>query len=169
MDLQLINEQFRRHNEINAAFWLKEAQVLEGLRLNEANLEIADGFWAHESAQPIPFEQKRSYDELLKLAGKVCVIALQHQSRKGGKVSKTGPLQKFIEKTVEETPDITEHDLLLRLKRLQGVRFDKECDCLTGDSLKLHFMDGNGAEESALISGLKDRLYRAKRKNRCKH
>jgi hypothetical protein len=149
-------------NEINAAFWLNETQILEAHRRGEANLEIAAGFWTDECARPIPLEQKRSYDELLKRAGKVCVIALQHQSRKGGKVSKTGPLQKFILKTVEVTPSMTEHALLLRLKNLSGVRIDKECDCLADEPPMLHFTDGNGAEESALISGLKGRLFRAK-------
>lgn len=155
-------------NRINDLFWRKERKNQERLMANEANLEIALDLVKAEYATPTYFVLKRSYGTLLHQANTFRTIALKEQASKGGKASKTGPLQKLIIRAIKQNPAINEHKLYLLLKKHPGVRIEQPSETVAGEPPMVHFMDKKCEEESAQVSGLKDRLYRAKKSFRAK-
>ena len=89
-------------------------------------------------------------------------------SRKGGRAHKCDALQDLIREIVLGQPHITAGQLLRVLRGSPGagvvVSIDEESDVLAGEARMIHFVDDNGTSKTASISGLKDRLSRAKKK-----
>jgi hypothetical protein len=84
-------------------------------------------------------------------------------SRRGGKAPQRDPLQKLIEEIVCQDPKISQPQLWHRLRKEIGngtiVSIDPE-----GPARKIHFVASDGKVKTAAVSGLKDRLSRAKQK-----
>lgn len=79
--------------------------------------------------------------------------------RKGGRASKTDPLQKLIVRVVRQRPFITAKELESYLEAHQDA--DPIIEICGGI---IRFWNHDGSEKSAPLSGLKDRLSRAKKK-----
>jgi len=92
----------------------------------------------------------------------------------GGKAKKPNALQGVIEEIVREDPNITEPQLPEKLAGDAGAgvveKIDKPSDrVLECDPLYIHYFDEDGRPRTAPLGGLKDRLFRAKRKIRNSH
>ena len=113
----------------------------------------------HTRGTPVYFQV--SIYEALENAEHIGQRFFAQRSRKGGKARTTDSLQLLIEEIVERCPSITAHQLLCELQSQQhfGViqDIDDETICFTncGDRFK-----------TAALTGLKDRLSRAKIKLR---
>jgi hypothetical protein len=82
---------------------------------------------------------------------------LQQQGRIGGRATKADTLHEIINNIVQQRPDITERELLGWLKKQQGLGIIQDLD-----ERAIWFTTKDGRSKSAAISGLKDRLSRAK-------
>ena len=80
----------------------------------------------------------------------------------GGRAIKEDPLQKYILALVQTRPDITSPQLLKVLVNEVGCGLIEEVD--QDDEGLIYFKNGKGKRNDAEISGLKDRLSRAKKK-----
>jgi len=143
-------------NEANRIFWASEKVQMERRMEDRIILLIAVELSKAEAARrPVYFQS--SFNEHLADAESVKPCILGELGRRGGKASKTDPLQKLIEDVVRRQPSITEEKLRYYLKRHGHPIFDI-CD---GTIL---FCNHDNSEKSAPLSGLKDRLSRAKKK-----
>ena len=120
----------------------------------------------------VAFRERKSLDEALadaevtiRAVRKVVVAAERQRAksicRSGGLARKSDALQILIEQLVQDTAEISQRDLLHQLKREQG-----QGTITTIDGKEIQFRTFKGKLKSAPISGLKDRLHRAKNKNR---
>jgi len=82
-------------------------------------------------------------------------------ARHASQYPRTNPLQEVINSIVKKDPKISEKMLLRELEKLKGKRVIDDID-----NTKIHFRARSGAERAAPITGLKDRLSRAKRAER---
>ena len=83
---------------------------------------------------------------------------LSQRGRKGGQAKKTDALQTFIIEIARQCPEVTCPLLLARLRDQAPIPPIIEVD---GDTI--YFTSRGGREGTAKISGLKDRLSRAKK------
>jgi len=81
-------------------------------------------------------------------------------SQKGGRAVKEDFLSRLIDKLVLAKPDLTQRQLFHELKKLESGGNVKLAD---GDKTII-FWDDNGKKKTAPVTGLKDRLFRAKEK-----
>ena len=79
-------------------------------------------------------------------------------AKKGGAAAKADPLHMDILRIVRGSPNITEPELRNQLKMMFGRDFDNENKAID--------FSAKGKEKSAPLSGLKDRLFRAKKQIR---
>lgn len=107
----------------------------------------------------------QSIDRVAKAAAASRSASLGHFGRLGGGSKKTDALQELILEVVRCNPRITEPQLLAKLRdRLQqGVIVEIDEDPSSPDPPEIEFNDHHGKWGHAPISGLKDRLSRAKK------
>jgi hypothetical protein len=87
-------------------------------------------------------------------------------SQKGGRGSKPDALQEVILEIVAKNPKITTVQLEEALKEKKcedDIDIDSNEDLLAGDQRQIHYEDDDGNEKTSYLSGLKDRLYRARK------
>jgi hypothetical protein len=153
----------RTLSEINALhqkFWRARAKKTERLLADEHIAQEA--FIAVKEQSRLPVRCQMSYDSLLDREEarreRGLIWFRQENGRRGGKCRKSDRLQELIEDIVAKKPRIDCPTLLrlLRGKQGAGVIVDVDED--------ITFDDSNGKLKSAEITGLKDRLYRAKKK-----
>lgn len=117
----------------------------------------------------LPFRMWKTFEQALAQAEAANSISLSVFASKGGRARKTDVLQTVIIGIVRIDPDITQLRLLRKLRELAKTgsseicRVDQKADVLKGEVEQIHFWDGV-KEKTAPISGLKDRLCRAKKK-----
>jgi hypothetical protein len=156
-------------NERNRQFWLKQSELL-GRRIQEAALhEIAMNELSAEAAMRVPVRNRKSLEQILARAEKSKTIFQRAFSRNGGKASKPDALHRVIIEIVLNEPDINPRQLLHKIRKmakdghpvvsLVGQKSGLICD----QAEQIHFKD-NGKLQMAPVSGLKDRLSRAKKK-----
>jgi hypothetical protein len=107
------------------------------------------GLFAHLS-----LSDQQSLEALHSLAGDLTKDVLKEQSSRGGSRPKTDALQKRIIEIVEEHPKISAPQLLATLQAEDFVKSVADGE--------IEFTDGN-ATKTADVSGLKDRIYRARK------
>jgi len=118
-----------------------------------------------EVARLLPVYYQKSFEEALQDAAALFEDPVllkrthRHLSRLGGSSKKTDALQQVILEEVQKRPAITVTDLLKHLQSLQDLR--QVVDDI--DEEAISFTDRNGHPKNAPISGLKDRLSRAKK------
>jgi hypothetical protein len=121
-----------------------------------------------ESERMVAFGSRKSYEQGLADADYSRGVFWEDFSRRGGKVAKTDALQSWIMEAVRAERGISTHELLLKIKKLANLghsifaRVGRESGFSESDSDHIYF-DNNGKPKTAPVSGLKDRLSRAKK------
>jgi len=151
------SNQLRRMNEHNREFWGRENPLLSTRISDNALCEITMMMLSDEQAR-LPVYYQNSVSELARKAEQFQKIALTHRAKKAGRKKKTDSLQCLIEAIICRRPHVTASELkeMLTRDRYPNVITDIEGCCI-------YFQTKKGTEKSAKISGLKDRLFRAKR------
>ena len=145
-------------NRRHADFWRHETIEAERRSSDHDIRQLAMADLADEQARFVPIRNQKSWEQALRDAEALLQSCQRRLSLRGGKAKKQDALQRFIINIVRGRPKITEKELLLELEKARDVR-DVVADIEDGT---IHFVDGDRSKE-APISGLKDRLYLAKR------
>jgi hypothetical protein len=164
----------REVNERNCQFWLEQSSLMEQRVADEDVLCTAVNDLQSEALRQVPAYSRKSFEGALETATDVKLRFQRHAaksfqiafSKKGGRTPKTDALQKLILQIVRESPDISQQQLLHKLKKDGGgvvLGIDAENDVLRGDIREIHFVGRAEREETARVSGLKDRLSRARK------
>jgi hypothetical protein len=127
-------------------------------------LALALKFLADEASRIVPMKHRMGFEQALQ-AAEECADLLKKPvqsaaARKAGSAPKADALQIFIKMVVAKHPSISVADLMLKIKYQQGAGFVED---ITED--EICFVNGDKGLKCAPISGLKDRLSRAKRSN----
>lgn len=154
-------------NERNARFWLEQSQ-LRDRRLSDAALAAVAMRRVHsEAATGVPIRWHASLEQALAEAETEKEIILRELARKAGRAREADALQQLIREIVKQAPKITQSRLLYVLAGERGAGVVTAIDG-PGKGLagvrEIHFTDDNGNQRAASLSGLKDRLYRAKKR-----
>jgi hypothetical protein len=154
-------------NQANRLFWA-EQQILMDSRISDKSLlELALADLNSEYDRGVPVRARKTFEKAFDDVEKVRRLFHVKFSQKGGQKRKHDVLQEMIDGFVSANPNISEKDLLSRLKKEIGEgtieSIGSEAACLTGDDSLIRFFDDNGREKTASVRGLKDRLSRAKK------
>ena len=155
-------------NERNARFWAEQKILLEQ-RISDPGLyDLAKRDMDFEAARGVPVKQLKTLEQALADAAYGKAMFHSQLSIKGGRAPKSDSLQELIQNCAHENPKISQRELWHRLKKEIGkgiiVSIDAESPCEDGSVRKIHFMSSDGKVKTALVSGLKNRLSRAKAK-----
>lgn|ERR1700732_84407 len=156
----------REINEQNHRFWSVRSEICERRASDESLCDIALESIHSEIVRGIPVRSQKSFDQALADAEMAMKTLQSGFARKGGRPTGCDALQDVIEEIVEENPKI-------RLRQLRGeldgdhgagtiTSIDEEADVKADEPRMIHFVDDDGTPRTAPLSGLKDRLYRAK-------
>jgi hypothetical protein len=149
----------REINEANSRFWRKQRSLFDERMANDAIRETASEAWQAQQHRAVPLACQFSLEKALEDAERAGQRFLAQLARRGGTASKTDSLQLLIQKTVSRCPDISADRLLDALRANQGIDPAEDIDEHT-----IHFTNHDGRSKKASVSGLKDRLSRAKKK-----
>jgi hypothetical protein len=145
----------------NSEFWKKE-NILFAQRLsNETVRSVAFKILQDQVTRAVPLKWWKDLNAALEDAGNLQKQFATEAARKGGRARKTDALQTLIEQIVARKPNITQAQLLAELERCCEARDVSEIDNGT-----IYFESTKGSLKTAKLSGLKDRLSRAKKKLR---
>ena len=154
-------------NEQNRRFWQIQSDLLEKRMSDELLFDIATMDMRSETHRQIPIYSQKTLEQALADAEKVKNAFQSDFSRKGGSAHRCDALQSLIETIVVENPKITQGQLLRELRRDRAVgivtSIDEESDTLADEAKEINFVNEDGTPKTASVSGLKDRLSRAKR------
>lgn len=154
-------------NEQRRQFWLEQSELLSIRSCDPALCEIAVRDIAMEAERMVPVKYRKSLEQALADAENSRAIVQRAFSHKGGKASKADALQCLIVEIVRNDPKIARRQLLQRLRKMAEdghpvvFEVDEGSDVLC-DEAAIHFKD-KGTPKTAPVSGLKDRLSRAKK------
>jgi hypothetical protein len=153
--------QLKKINERNAAFYSRlrktEEQLSEEVRqfvFNQLKLEVAKG---------IPLYSRSSFYGVISDLEKASAVARIESARVAGKSKKTDRLQEVILQIVQDSSQITVSKLLAKLTGMQGQGVIEDVDDLSDSNPMISFKGSREEGCSAPISGLKDRLTRARK------
>jgi hypothetical protein len=146
-------------NQWNADFWADQGPLLKGRMADEAIRETAFEAMATETRKGLPLFYQKSIYEALDDAARARKRFMSQHARKGGLARKTDVLQELIERIVQRNLAITVRELEAKLKRVQGIEAIEDIS-----DRVVSFLNHDGRLKDAKLSGLKDRLSRAKKK-----
>ena len=152
-------------NTRNRAFWEAESAQAERRMADPDVFHRATVDMHGEVARLLPVYYQKSFEKALQDVAALSEDPVllkrthRHLSRLGGSSKKTDALQEVILEEVQKRPAITVTDLLKHLQSLQDLR--QVVDDI--DDGAIFFTDRNGHSKKAPVSGLKDRLSRAKK------
>jgi hypothetical protein len=156
-------------NERRRQFWLEQSELLN-IRICDTVLhDIAMRDIAMEEQRMVPVKNRKSLGQALADAENSRAIVQRAFARKGGKAAKGDTLQCLIVEIVRGESKITGWQLMHKLRKMAKdghpvvFEVDQQSDVLCDEAAKIHFKD-RGTSKTASISGLKDRLSRAKQK-----
>jgi hypothetical protein len=147
-------EMNRRYSE----FWAAENQNFER-RLGDTLIRaIATEVLESESARSVQVYSRITLESALAKAEELTNKIRSADGSRGGRPRRNDALQSLIEEIVAKNPKITDSLLLerIRLEQFGGIVEDV-------DDREMHFKHGEDESRSAPISGLKDRLSRARK------
>ena len=144
-------------NQANRGFWNKQRELLAQRLADDVLRETAFETMQSEQTRGLPVRHQISLYQALDDTDRIGRRSLTRLSRKGGKARKTDALQELIVQIAQRHPSITARELLSKLKSQQGIEPIMEVE----DSI-IGFNNRNGKYKEANITGLKDRLSRAK-------
>lgn len=155
-------------NQENKLFWSEQMALTEQLLSNPSLVQAAWEELDFEVARGIPLKQRKTLEKALVDVARIQSVFQTDLSRKGGKAAKRDRLQVLIEAIVAKEPGITERQLWHRLRAEIGngviVSIDLDAPASEGHTRRIHFLASDGKVKTAPVSGLKDRLSRAKAK-----
>jgi hypothetical protein len=158
LTLQEINEQ-------NHRFWSVRSEISERRASDESLCDIALESM-HSEIVRIPLRSQESFDQALADAEMAMKTFQSGFARKGGRPTRCDALQSLIEKIAVENLEVTPGQLRRELNSAPGegtiTSIDEEADVKADEPRMIHFVDEDGTPSTAPLSGLKDRLYRAK-------
>jgi hypothetical protein len=158
---------FSKLNERNNQFWAIQSQLTAERMSDEVLCRFGLETMHSERMRGIPFKLHQSIDTILNDAAAFKEAAHKMFSQKGGRVSKPDALQRVIVKIVSSNPIITLRQLLKELMEKRwaklNIEIDSDIDVLADEKKEITFDDVDGERKVASLSGLKDRLYRAKK------
>jgi hypothetical protein len=161
LTLQEINEQ-------NHRFWSVRSGICERRACDESLCDVAIESLHSEIIRGVPMMSQKSFDQALADAEMAEKTFHSAYSRKGGSAPRCDALQTLIEVIAAESPKITPGQLWRELNGDRGAgtisSIDEESDVKADEPKMIHFVDDDETPKRAPLSGLKDRLYRAKRK-----
>jgi hypothetical protein len=146
-------------NEANSRFWRERHCLFDKRMANDPIRETASEAWQAQRDRAVPLACQFSFEKALEDAERAGQRFLAHQARKGGTAHKSDALQILIHEIVTHRPHISAKKLLEALKARQHL---SPIDDIGEDAI--HFNNHDGRSKEATISGLKDRLNRAKKK-----
>ena len=153
----------RSLNELHTAVYAERTVVLER--------DLAGTSWGFLKLQfqlnaELPESERRSFERSARESAMNSAVSKQEFARRGGTSRKTDALQELIVTIVREKPGITEAELLEKLKSMShGAIIDDidEASEPEGENEPRIYFHRDGRSKSAPISGLKDRLSRARK------
>jgi hypothetical protein len=155
-------------NHWNQEFWLDQSELLNRRIQDAALREIAMAVLSDQQAMMVPVRNRISLEKALSDAEKSRIIFQRAFSRKGGRATKRDGLQGVILEIVRANPDINTRRVLHKICKMAKhghslvLRVDQRSDLLDDQPEQIHFLD-KGIEKTSPVSGLKDRLSRAKK------
>lgn len=152
---------FVERNQRNRAFWVEQSRKADRLQANPWILQRVLRVIASEASRGVPSDSRIDFGEALEEADADRRSVLEDQGRHGGRARRRDPLQERIIEIVSRSPEITERELLSRLRNEERGPVIQDID---GD--EIWFNGRDGISKSASLSGLKDRLSRAKKRCR---
>ena len=144
----------------HAEFWAVQSPLAERRVADEVLRDYAMGQIADDAVRDVPIYYRKSYEHLLDDAAALQQSVLTRQARRAATAKRPDALQTLIAKILQQNPNSTSTMLLCRLEQMVG---DVE-EVVTLNQTVIEFID-RGRVRSAKISGLKDRLHRARRRN----
>jgi len=158
----------QRLNERNRQFWIEQSKLLDERISNETLYKTATDDMNSEILRCVPVKSRKSLEQALADAETTMRFFQSAFSQKGGRTRKNDALQDLILELVGEDQDMTESELLDKLKGEAGAgvvtSIDEPSALLAGDIQCIHFVNDDGRPKRASVYGLKDRLSRAKTK-----
>jgi len=155
-------------NEQNRRFWQTQSDLLDKRMSDELLFNVATMDMRSETLRQVPIYSQKTLEQALADAERLRNAFQSDFSRKGGSAPRCDALQSLIEAIVVENPKITQGQLMRELRRDRAVgivtSIDEKSDALADGAKEIHFVDEDGTPKAASVSGLKDRLSRAKRK-----
>ena len=146
-------------NRRNREFWGAQQLLLERRMVDTAIREIAFEIMRDEIKRAVPIKSQKSIYAALEYAENTKQRFFSDRGRQGGLAKKTDALQELIEEFVECNPALTARQLEDKLRGHEDI--DPIQDIAEG---VIYFTNHDGSTKTATLSGLKDRLSRAKRK-----
>jgi hypothetical protein len=160
LTLQEINEQ-------NCRFWGVRADICAKRMADESLCDFAIEYLRSDTKRGFSLRLQKSLDQALADAEMARDDFQVPFLARGGRARKCDALQRLILRIVRRKLNINNQQVLYRLKKEIGdgtiISIDGRSDVLAGGVRKIHFYDDNGTEKTARVSGLKDRLSRAKK------
>lgn len=149
------------------AFWQEECRLLERRIADPEIRASALSILANEQKRGVAIYYQTPLERALEMVAgptertrsEARYLALSEQGRKGGRAKKQDKLQDFIDELVAKRPRLSERDLLNLLKADAPTELWVDID-----EEGIHFAPCEGTLKTAPLSGLKDRLSRAKKK-----
>jgi hypothetical protein len=160
MDMPTPRQSLSGINEANAKFWHNQRQRAQERLTDGPVRETALEALHAEQLRQVPLFHRVSLEQALDDAERIGRRFLTAQARKGGTASKTDALQQLIEKIVAERQNIS---LVELTKKLEMCRIADTIEDIDEDTIS--FLS-NGHSKQARLTGLKDRLSRARKKHR---
>ena len=155
-------------NQANQQFWTEQQILMDSRTSDELLVELALADLNSEYDRGVPIRARKTFEKAFDDVEKVRRLLHVKFSQKGGKKRKRDVLQEMIDGFVSENPNISEKDLLSRLKEENGEgtieSIGSEAACIAGDYPLICYVDDKGNQKTAPVHGLKDRLSRAKKK-----
>ena len=148
-------------NESNRAFWARQNALMEQRMADDAVRQDALARVESESSRGVPINKQVSLVAALEEAETSKGIFLSQFAGKGGRADKPDALQELIIEYARTVPTITERELREKLTRERHPEVISDIE-----DGEIDFNDRDGRSKSALVSGLKDRLSRARKKVR---
>ena len=145
-------------NECHRRFWDNQNLLLRQRMASSPTLNAALDLLRAEQIEEVPIRHQTSLYKALEDAERTGKRFLMEHASKGGKAKKPDALQLLIEKIVVREPSISVRQLESQLEAYQGIDIIDDID-----DGSIWFTNGDSLRE-AKLSGLKDRLSRAKRK-----
>ena|ERR1700676_186607 len=146
-------------NEGNSRFWREQRSLFDERMANDAIRETAFEALQAQQLRAVPLTYQVPLEKALEDAARAEQRFSTQRARRGGTARKTDSLQLLIQQIVTHHPDISKDELLKTLRANQGIDSVEDIDEDT-----IHFTNHDGRPKKAAISGLKDRLSRAKKK-----
>src|SRR5262249_20097192 len=140
-------------NDRNKTFWAKLSRLTRKRMVNEEIRRRAEEDMASEILRGVPLKNRKTLELALADAEPHSLTTWRNFSRKGGKTRKPDSLQRTIQTIFDEDPQISERDLLYRLRQSIGNGVILSVNLKTQ---KIEFITDARKIKNAPISGLKD-------------